>query len=52
MMLCIKNLFLNLLMLIQVDLTLPAPEHQKDLIYLPLEVKRLRFAGGFVGCVT
>ena len=53
MTLCIKNLFLNLLMLIQVDLTLPDPEHPKG---LPLEAKRLcfggGFAGGFVGCVT
>ena len=49
MTLCIKNLFLNLLMLIQVDLTLPDPEHPKG---LPLEAKRLCFAGGFIGCVA
>ena len=44
-------------MLIQVDLTLPDPEHPKG---LPLEAKRLCFAGGsaggsaggFAGCVT
>ena len=45
-------------MLIQVDLTLAAPEHPKD---VPLEAKRHRFAGGSaggfacsfaVGCVT
>ena len=43
--------FIN--MLIQVDLTLPDPEHPKG---LPLEAKRLCFtggsAGGFAGCVA